>query len=81
MLIECYECKAKISDTAACCPQCGALPPGSGRSMSVTVADLDMKLVSIFLFFLKAALAAFPALMILYTAVTVLSGVVQPLLH
>jgi hypothetical protein len=81
VLIQCYECKAQISDTAANCPHCGALPPGAGRSMSVTVADMDMKLVTIFFFFLKAAIAAFPALMILYTAITVLSGVVQPLLH
>lgn len=81
MLIECYECKAQISDTAAACPHCGALPAGSGKSVLVTVADLDMKFVTIFIFLIKVALAAFPALMLGYTVITVLSGIITPMLH
>ena len=82
MLIECYECKAQISDTAASCPHCGAVPAGSSRrSVSVTVADLDMKFVTIFIFLIKLALAAFPALMLGYTVITVLSGIITPMLH
>lgn len=81
MLIECYECKAQISDTAASCPHCGALPEGSAKAVSVSVADLDMKLFTMFWFLIKAAIAAVPALMVLYTALTVFSGFVQPLLH
>jgi hypothetical protein len=82
VLIECYECKARVSDTAASCPHCGATPKGGARAvLPVEVSDLDMKLVSMFWFLLKAALAAIPALMVLYTALTVFSGIVTPLLH
>ena len=56
-------------------------PAGSRRSVSVTVADMDMKLVTIFFFLLKVAIAAFPVLMIMYTALTVLSGFLNPLLR
>lgn len=81
MLIECYECKARISDTAASCPHCGALPPDSQRSLPVVVSDLDMKFSSIFWFMIKAAVAAVPAVVVLYTASTVIGGIVSPLLH
>jgi hypothetical protein len=78
VLIECYECKAKVSDTAASCPACGALPADSGRSLSVVVSDLDMKFSSIFWFLIKAAFAAVPAVVVLYTASTVIGGVLAP---
>ena len=81
MLIECYECKAQISDTAAACPHCGALPPGSDKAVTVSVADFDVKFVTLFIFLIKLALAAFPALMLGYTVITVLSGIITPLLH
>lgn len=81
MLIECYECKARVSDTAASCPHCGALPPDSQRSLSVAVSDLDMKFSSMFWFLIKAAFAAVPAVVVLYTASTVIGGVLSPLLH
>lgn len=81
MLIECYECKARVSDTAASCPHCGALPPDSPRSLSVAVSDLDMKFSSMFWFLIKAAFAAVPAVVVLYTASTVIGGVLSPLLH
>ena len=81
MLIDCYECKAKISDTAASCPHCGALPEDSDRSLSVTVTDLDMRFMTIFWFIIKAAVAAIPALVLLYTASIVARGVLQPLFH
>jgi hypothetical protein len=81
MLIDCYECKAKISDTAVSCPHCGALPEDSDRSLSVSVSDLDMKFGTIFWFLIKASVAAVPAVVVLYTASVVISGVLTPLLH
>ena len=80
MMIDCYECKAKVSDTAASCPHCGALPLDSDRSLSVTVTDLDMKFSTIFWFLIKASVAAVPAVVVLYTASTVIGGIVTPLL-
>lgn len=81
MLIECYECKAKISDTAAACPHCGAVPPDSGRSLPVVVSDLDMRFGTIFWFLIKAAFAAVPAVVVLYSASTVIGGIISPLLR
>ena len=81
MLIECYECKAKISDSAASCPHCGAVPPESGRSLPVVVSDLDMRFATIFWFLIKVAFAAVPAVVVLYTASTVIGGIIQPLLR
>jgi hypothetical protein len=81
VLIECFECKARISDTAASCPACGAVPPDSANAISVTVTDLDMKFSTIFWFLIKAAVAAVPAVVVLYTASTVIGGVLSPLLH
>jgi hypothetical protein len=81
VLIECPECKAKVSDTAASCPACGALPVDAGRSLSVVVSDLDMKFSTIFWFLIKAAVAAVPAVVVLYTASTVIGGIIGPLLH
>ncbi|OIQ75067.1 hypothetical protein GALL_432670 [mine drainage metagenome] len=81
MLIDCYECKAKVSDTAASCPHCGALPEDSDNSLSVSVSDLDMRFMTIFWFMIKASVAAVPAVVFLYTAATVITGVLTPLLH
>lgn len=81
MLIECYECKAQISDSAASCPRCGAVPPDSGHSLPVIVSDLDMRFSSIFWFLIKVAFAAVPAVVVLYTASTVIGGIIQPLLR
>ncbi len=81
MLIDCPECKAKVSDSAASCPHCGALPPDSGQCLPVLVSDLDMKFSTIFWFMIKAAVAAVPAVIVLYTASTVIGGVIGPLLH
>jgi hypothetical protein len=81
VLIECYECKAKVSDTAASCPHCGALPVDSARSLPVLVSDMDMKFSTMFWFLIKAAFAAVPAVIVLYTASTVIGGVIGPLLH
>ena len=80
MLIYCYECKAKVSDTAASCPHCGALPVDSERSLSVSVTDLDMRFMTIFWFLIKASVAAVPAVVVLYTASTVIGGIITPLL-
>jgi hypothetical protein len=81
VLIDCFECKARISDTAASCPQCGAVPVDSSHSLPVVVSDLDMKFSTIFWFLIKAAFAAVPAVIVLYTASTVIGGVLGPLLH
>jgi hypothetical protein len=81
VLIDCYECKAKISDTAASCPRCGALPEDSDRSLSVTVTDLDMRFMTIFWFMVKASVAAVPAVIFVYTAATVVRGVLTPLFN
>ena len=81
MLIDCYECKAKVSDTAASCPHCGALPLDSDKSLSVAVSDLYMKFMTIFWFLIKASVAAVPAMVVLYTASTVIGGIITPLLN
>jgi hypothetical protein len=81
VLIDCYECKARISDTAASCPHCGAVPVDATHSLPVVVSDLDMKFSTIFWFLIKAAFAAVPAVIVLYTASTVIGGVIGPLLH
>jgi hypothetical protein len=81
VLIECYECKAQVSDTAASCPHCGAVPPDSDRSLPVVVSDLDMRFSTIFWFLIKVAFAAVPAVVVLYTASTVLGGIISPLLR
>jgi hypothetical protein len=43
--------------------------------------DLDMKFSTIFWFLIKASIAAVPAVVVLYTASTVIGGLVTPLLH
>ena len=80
MLIDCYECNAKVSDTAASCPHCGAVSQ-SDDAMPVIVTDMDMKISSMIWFLLKAAIAAVPAAIIIYTAFTIFGGVMSPLLH
>jgi hypothetical protein len=81
VLIECPECKAQVSDTAACCPKCGAIAIDPARSLPVEVFNVDMKVSTMFLFFLKAAFAAVPAVIVIYTAWTVVGGILSPLLH
>lgn len=81
MLIDCYECKAKVSDSAASCPHCGAIGEDAVRSLPVAVTDLDMRFMTIFWFLIKASIAAVPAVIVLYTAATVVGGVLSPLLH
>lgn len=81
MLIDCYECKAKISDSAASCPHCGAVPLDPGRSLPVDVSNLDMKFGTMFWFLIKLSFAAVPAVIVIYTAWTIIGGVMSPLLH
>lgn len=81
MLIDCYECKAKVSDTAASCPNCGAIPADPAGSLPVEVFNVDMKISTMFLFLLKAAFAAVPAVIVIYTAWTIVGGVLAPLFH
>jgi hypothetical protein len=81
VLIECPECKAQVSDTAASCPKCGAIAIDPARSLPVEVFNVDMKVSTMFLFFLKAAFAAVPAVIVIYTAWTVIGGLLAPVFH
>jgi predicted permease len=81
VLIDCYECKAKISDSAASCPQCGAIPLDPTQALPVEVSDFDMKFGSMFWFLIKLSFAAVPAVIVIYTAWTIIGGVMNPLLH
>ena len=81
MLIDCYECKAKVSDTAASCPHCGAVPLDPTNSLPVEVSNVDMKLGTMIWFLIKVAVAAVPAVIVIYTAWTIIGGVLSPLLH
>ena len=81
MLIDCYECKARISESAASCPHCGAIPLDAAHSLPVEVSDLNMRFSTMFWFLIKAAFAAVPAVIVIYTAWTIAGGVLSPLLH
>ena len=81
VLIDCYECKAKVSDSAASCPQCGAIPLDPPRSLPVEISDADMKFSTMFWFLIKLSFAAVPAVIVIYTAWTIIGGVMNPLLH
>ena len=81
VLIDCYECKAKVSDSAASCPQCGAIPIDPPRSLPVEISDADMKFSTMFWFLIKLSFAAVPAVIVIYTAWTIIGGVMNPLLH
>lgn len=81
MLVECEECKGRVSDSAAACPHCGAIAGDRDRQFPVEVFNVDMKISTMIFFLIKAAVAAIPAVIILYTAWTVLGGILAPLLH
>ena len=81
MLIDCYECKAKVSDHAAACPNCGAVNEETAESLPVEVVDLNMRFGTMFWFLIKLSFAAVPAVVVIYTAWTIISGVMSPLLH
>lgn len=81
VLIDCYECKAKVSEHAAACPNCGAVSQGSVEMLPVEVEDFDMKFGTMFWFLIKASFAAAPAVIVIYTAWTIIGGVLSPLLH
>jgi hypothetical protein len=82
MLIECWECKGQVSDTAAACPHCGAVEQdGVPRLLPVDVSNLDMHITTMIWFLIKAAIAAIPAVIVIYTAWTIVGGILSPLLH
>jgi len=81
VLIDCYECKTKVSDSAASCPHCGAIPLDPPRSLPVEITDMDMKFSSMFWDLIKLSFAAVPAVIVIYTAWTIIGGVMNPLLH
>lgn len=81
VLIDCPECNAKVSDTAASCPHCGAIPFDPASSLSVEVSDFDMKFSTAFWVFIKLSFAAVPAVIVVYTAWTVAGGLLSPLLN
>lgn len=51
------------------------------HSLPVEVFNLDMKFTTIFWFLIKAAVAAVPAIIVIYTAWTIAGGILSPLLH
>ena len=81
MLIDCYECNAKVSDSAASCPKCGAIPLDPTRSLPVEVLDLDMRFGSMIWGLIKLSFAAVPAVVVIYTAWTIIGGVLNPMLQ
>jgi hypothetical protein len=81
VLIDCYECKAKVSDSAASCPHCGAVSLDSDSTLPVEVLNVDMKIGTMIWFLIKVAIAAVPAVIVIYTAWTIIGGVLSPLLH
>jgi predicted permease len=81
VLIDCYECKAQVSESAANCPHCGAIPLDPVRSLPVEVSDLDMKFRTMIWFLIKVSFAAVPAVIVVYTAWTIIGGVLSPFLH
>ena len=81
MLIDCYECKAKVSERAAACPHCGAVRVDAAESLPVEVVDVNMKFGSMFWFLIKASFAVIPAAVLIYTACVVIRGVLSPLLN
>ena len=81
VLIDCYECKAKVSDSAASVPHCGAIPLDPPRSLPVEISDMDMKFSTMFWLLIKLSFAAVPAVIVIYTAWTIIGGVMNPLLH
>lgn len=81
MLIDCYECKAKVSEHAAACPHCGAVSVDAKESLPVDVVNFDMKFSTMFWFLIKVSFAAAPAVIVIYTAWTIIGGVLSPLLH
>jgi hypothetical protein len=81
MLVDCYECKAKISEHATACPHCGAVSEDAAESLPVEVVDLNMRFGTMFWFLIKASFAAVPAVVVIYSAWIIIGGVLSPLLH
>ncbi len=81
MLVDCYECSAKVSDHAPICPHCGALNPNPIQSLPVEVADFEMNFGSMVWFLIKGSFAAVPAVIVIYLVWTVIGGVMNPLLR
>ena len=81
MLIDCPECNAKVSDTAASCPHCGAIPFDPAGSLPVDVSDFDVKFSTAFWVLIKISFAAVPAVIVIYTAWTIAGGVLSPLFN
>lgn len=80
VLVDCYECKGKVSENAASCPHCGAVPIDPGRSLPVEVHDFDIGFMTMFWLLIKLSIAAVPAVIVIYTAWTIIGGVLSPLL-
>ena len=62
-LVECQECGNDVSDRARECPHCGL--PRSSMPTVVTVSNVEIQFDTMVIMFIKAALAAVPALFIL----------------
>jgi hypothetical protein len=59
-------------------PSMWSHPP---RSLPVEISDVDMKFSTMFWFLIKLSFAAAPAVIVVYTAWTIIGGVMNPLLH
>jgi len=80
VLIECYECKGQVSEYAVACPHCGAVRKDED-SLAVVVTDMDMGIFSMIWFLIKVSIAAVPAVIVIYTAWTIVGGILNPFLH
>jgi hypothetical protein len=46
VLVDFHECNAKVSDSAAGCPHCGAISLDHAHLLPIQVSDLDMRYVA-----------------------------------
>jgi hypothetical protein len=53
----------------------------SDSTLPVEVLNVDMKIGTMIWFLIKVAIAAVPAVIVIYTAWTIAGGVLSPLLH
>lgn len=70
-LIACRECGGQISEWAAICPHCGV----AGQNGGLPVADVRIRFGSLVWLFVKAAIAAIPATIILTVIGAFLFGI------
>lgn len=70
---QCPECSGKVSINAAFCPHCGH-PGADNHPLSVAIRDAGMNFGSMVVFLVKLAIAAIPAMIILFVIGAVAAG-------